>query len=199
MGTLTEATSGFTSGMFSGGGQLGQLISLGFNLLIFALIVGGGWLAIKRMKYWAEAWIFEISGSGTFEVKKDFIVRTKNKKSGEVTYKLQRAKVEIPEPKLSERYRAGKKYVCPLVRGNDGWTRPLKVVTEFVDGGGEIQPYFEPIDNQLKKQLFHVMLTKTARYRVQSALERLAPYGVMGLCVVVVIVSIHLHNKGIGG
>tara|TARA_Y100000310_G_scaffold1795_2_gene2256 strand:+ start:2009 stop:2599 length:591 start_codon:yes stop_codon:yes gene_type:complete len=196
MGVVEEATSGFMGGITGGGGQL---IGMGFNLIIFALIIGGALFALKRMRYWAEAWIFETSGSGTFEVKKDFIVRTKDKKSGEVTYKLQRAKVEIPEPQLSERYRSGRKYVCPLIRCNDGWTRPLKVVTEFMDEEGQIQPYLQPINNQLKKHLFHVMLTKTARYRVQSALERLAPYGVMGLCAVIVIVSIHLHNKGIGG
>jgi len=196
MGAVGEATTGFM-GSITGGG--GQILSMMVNLFIFMLIVGGGWFALNRMRYWAEAWIFEKTGSGTLEVKKDYIRKVKDKRTGEVTYKLQRAKVEIPEPKLTERYRFGRKYVCPLLRAEDGWTRPIKVVTEYIDEAGQLRPYFEPIDNQLKKHLFHVMLSKTARYRVQSMLERLAPYGVMALCAVIVIVSIHLHNKGIGG
>jgi len=193
MGTVTDAT-----GDIMNIGSSGGVSSLFTGIFVILLVGMGVWIAYKRLNYWAEAWIFETTGSGTLEIKKDYIARSKNKKTSEVTYKLVKAKVEIPEPQLSERYRFGRKYVCPLHRGGDGWTRPLNLVTDYVDDAGETQPYFHPVDNQLKKHLFHVMLTKTARYRVQSALERLAPYGVMGLCVVVVIVSLHLHNKGLG-
>jgi hypothetical protein len=170
---------------------------------IFTIMMIGGfffalYLIIKRMFYWAEAHIYETGASGSIEFKKDLIYKKKDKKSGEIIYWLKKGKEGIPEPYTSSRYRMNKKYVCPLMRGFDGNLRPLELVTDYIDDDGNKVPYMKPIDTGLKDYIFQTMLSKTAKYKVQSALEKLAPYGVMALTVVVVIISLHLHNKGLG-
>lgn len=171
-----------------------KIVPVIFNIVAIAGFAFILFLLVKRMFNYGEVIILD---SQTREAKKDWIRISKDKKTGEKKTTLHRAKDHIMGVENFDRFKCGRKYWVPLVRGRDGYIRPAFLVDDYEDKKGVIRPYIRPTDGGLKDHIFHLMLQKTGKYKLTSTLERLAPYGVMAMTVMVVIISIYLHNKAV--
>tara|TARA_R100000093_G_scaffold21830_4_gene12451 strand:- start:62 stop:598 length:537 start_codon:yes stop_codon:yes gene_type:complete len=159
----------------------------------FAVI---GFLIYRRLSYHSKMLILDPINK---ELKWDFIRKENNKKTGEVRHKLIKAKQYITKPMDLWKFKQGKKWVYPRIIGEDGYARRINVAMNYADEHGEIQPYIHPVDLGMQDEIFYDMKVKTAKYKFMSTLEKLAPVGAMVLIFLTVIVSLHLHNKAIGG
>jgi len=184
-GVSSTIINGFTP-------QMGIMIVM----WVFALgLIGiSGWIVFNITRKWATTVIFEVTSNGTMEIKKDIIRKIKHNKTKDIVFKLAKFKDTISADTARMRYRLKNGYMCPLMRGEDGQLRPLRIIKDYVDDNGNLQPYMHPVDNNLKDHIWHDMKMTTQKYKLTSTMEKLAPYATFALVAIMSMMMWYVTN-----
>lgn len=172
--------------------QLVPFLAQVIFLVIAGLMV---WFLMKRLLFWAETRIYVAGEHDIKEVKKDFIIKKKNKRTKEVEFILMKEKKAIEAITPECRYRMLKKYHVPLIEGVDGEIRPATIALNYYDEKGKVIPYMQPVDKAKKDFIFSTAMEKQAKYVMKDTIEKIAPYATIAIVGIIIVLMIFVGGK----
>lgn len=158
------------------------------------------YIIFQTFNKWAKGTVYELSHNGTLEYKEGTIKRMVDKKSKTEYFVFMKGmmfgkKEEIPREVAIERHIFKNKYICPMIRLEDGKLRSMRIVTSYQNPStGEYVPYARPVDNNLVDHIWSSVKQDVSKYTLTSKLEKLAPYAMFTIVAMMSIMMWYVTN-----